>query len=285
MMITKKSKLFCTIYLCLIAVSFIGCSKDDGIKELKLSTTTDTVYTDSIAYTFDIVSGNGNYQVTVNSDGDRSSSTKAIVKNNHVSINLLKPSTQVTVTDAAGQSANLEIVSNNKSLATMETSVGVSYGYYLKSKLNWGNGGYRILSQSNDVASVTIDNEGHYIAKGLRSSGSTTLLISDERGTTNYMTIEVGNGTNISNDALTYSIPKKEAWGIFTFPIKYGVGDWKIVSCSDALRNPFLIVLSKNEYADQDVLQISIPKESEMPLTVQLEDRASNHTTLTINTK
>jgi hypothetical protein len=293
-MLIRKPNLLFTLLLCSVTLSFVSCSKDDEIKELKLSTADAIVHTDSIAYAFDIVSGNGNYQVTVDQNGGKSIMPKAVVVGNHVSIDLIQPSTRLTITDAAGQSTNLTIISDNKSLEEIETTVLVSYGYYLSSNLSWGNGDYYIEGQHDDIASVNIDKKGHFIVKGLRPNGSVSLLISDRRGTTNYMTVHVGNGADITDKALTYSVSKGELkdkltspikWGLkdrLTFPIKYGVGNWKIISCSKTFENPFTLVLPKDKYMEQDLLQVWAPESAEGPFYIQLEDQAKNQVTLTI---
>ena len=281
-MLIRKPNLLFTLLLCSVTLSFVSCSKNDEIKELKLSTADAIVHTDSIAYAFDVVSGNGNYQVTVDQNGGKSIMPKAVVVGNHVSIDLIKPSTRLTITDAAGQSTNLTIISDNKSLEEIETTVLVSYGYYLSSNLSWGNGDYYIQGQRDDIASVNIDKKGHFIVKGLRPNGSVSLLISDRRGTTNYMTVHVGNGADITDKALTYSVSKGELKDRLTFPIKYGVGDWKIISRSKAFDNPFTLVLPKDKHMEQDLLQIWAPESAEGPLYIQLEDQAKNQVTLTI---
>jgi hypothetical protein len=282
-MLSKKSGLILILFLCTVTMFLTSCSKDDAVNELKLSTTDAVVYTDSIAYAFDIVSGNGGYQVTVSNDGVES---KVAVKGNHVNVDLINPSTRVTVTDVAGQSTSFYIYSSNASLAVMETLVGVSYGHYLTSKLNWGNGGYYIRSNGEykDVASVDIDDNGNFIVKGLHP-GSVSLLISDSRGTTNHMTVEVGSGADITDKALTYAVDKKDGLGNYTFPIKYGVGGWKVISCSSALKNPWLVVLPKDGHMADDLLQVSIPKDANGTLNVQLKDDAGNLATLTIEIK
>lgn len=286
MMITGKSNLINAFMLCLAVMFMAGCSKEEGVKELKLSTMESTVQTDSIAYAFDIVSGNGGYQVEVNTDNKEEPVAKATVSGNHVSVDLLKPYTRLTVADAAGQAVQLTIESTNRTLQVESQMVMVSYGSYLRSKLSWGNGGYYVLKHSqDDCAEVTFERDGSFMVKAVHP-GTMHLVVSDSRGTTNELDVSVGPGCDITGSSLTYSLTRQEAsYGPYTFPIKYGVGEWKIVSSPEALHTPFNLVVPKDKVREQDFLQVYIPKDTVGTLPIMLEDKAGNKVTVTIEIK
>jgi hypothetical protein len=267
--------------LCFFTVLWMSaCSNDGDIKELKLSTSEFTVMTDSTEYDFDIVSGNGNYKVNVNNDSDMPLIGEATVTGNHVKVSLVSERTKVTVTDGAGQTMDLLIISQNKSLNPIAQDIAVEYGDYIISQLNWGNGGYYILSQQGDAAQVMVD-KGQVIVKSVHP-GDISFVIADRRGTTNSFHVGVGSGFDIKGKELTVSTSVKA--GYITFPIKYGVGGWQITSCSEVLNKPTTCICPQiANYREQDMLQIWIPKDAKGSLNLQMQDKVKNTVKLTVN--
>lgn len=269
----KKLRIVRLLLLCFTAAFIAACSNNgDGVKDLKLSAANECVYTDSLTYSFDVLSYNGEYKVSMDNG-------KASVKDSHVIVDLLRPTTYLTVTDASGQSVKLTIVSNNSSLVQMTTSVGVAYGNYFRSKLNWGNGGYYITSISGDAASLVLDKDGSYTVIGKRP-GNQLFEISDARGTTNYMEVNIYDGYDITSDTLKVTLSNP---GTYTFPIKYGKNDWSIASCTQALKNAQTLIMDKNEMRENDLLQIHIPSGTKGIVTLTLKDEDNNKVVIDLN--
>lgn len=274
-------KTFKLLYIPVLLLSLLtlnACSKDDSSEsaELRLSVSDKTVYTDGIEYSFDITSGGGDYKVEVCND----KYAKATLTGNHVQVDLTSEDTQVKVTDKYNQEVSLIICSNNESLKTVNNTVRLSYGSSMKLSLGWGAGDYSVLSQSNDtVAKVTFDDNDKMLIQ-LLNPGEVSFLIIDKRGSTNSVSLTIDKGWALNSNQLTVNA---EGGYYYTFPLKYGAGGWKITSCPAALDNAYTVVLPKDEYHEHDMLQIFVPKGSNEPLVLQLEDKTKNTATIAVN--
>lgn len=276
-----------TLSILLISLSFIfiaGCSKGEyeGDQDLKLSTDGQIVYTDAIEYSFDIVSGAGGYQVKVEED-NRPTLGKVTLTGNRVKVDLITDYTRVTVTDKNNQTTSLLIISSNESIEIQNYTVSVSYGSILTRTLNWGAGKYSILGRSGDAATLTIDDKGKFIVNSVHP-GEAYFTIIDQRGTTNGMAVYVGDGWDLTSNELTVDVRSAD---YYTFPIKYGKGEWRITSVSSpVLNHPQTCVMPKDaEYREQELLQVWIPQQTDGSLSIQLKDKANNTATITMNVK
>lgn len=271
------------IALCVsFTLLFAGCNKDESeeIQTLRLSTDDQTVYTDGIAYSFDIVSGGGDYKVEVTKNSPHDLGGKATLTGNRVEVDLVSDGTHVIITDKHGQEANLLIWSRHESLQATNHTIGVSYGSYLESTINWGAGNYSVLKQFGDAATLTFDGN-HLIAQSVHP-GRATFLVRDERGTTNSVAVTVGDGWDLNGEELTVTAL---AGYYYTFPLKYGDGGWKITSRPAALSDVWTVIMPKDQYRAHDMLQIFAPEEHPEPLVLQLKDRANHTATITIVSK
>lgn len=261
---------------------FTGCSKDEPeeIQALRLSTDDQAVYTDAIEYSFDIVSGGGGYQVEVTKNSPFDLGGKATLTGSRVKVDLVSNATHVIVTDKYGQEANLIIWSRHESLQTVNHTISVSYGNYLKTNMNWGAGNYSVLKQFGDAATLTFDGN-HLIAQSLHP-GRTTFLVRDERGTTNSVAVTVGDGWDLNEKELTVTAL---AGYYYTFPLRYGDGGWKITSRPAALSDVWTVIMPKDQYRAHDMLQIFAPEGHPEPLVLQLKDKAGHTATITILSK
>ncbi len=277
------------IILMLLATIFTtSCDKDEveqkQPEELTLSVNEEIIYTDSIKYSFDITSGGGDYQVSVaQTDVNGGFAT---LKGNRVTVDLVSEYTYVDITDKYGQSATVTIKSGNKSLQAPNTTIDMGYGTMHSITLDWGDGNFNILEQNEDgAADITFDGRNATV-KALHP-GKSRFVISDLRGTIGYYSVSVRQGWDLDSEKLNISAKKGT---LYTFSLKYGNGDWEIVSCSDELRNNWLILGSKEhdeafrDY-DYDFLQIFTPEEQTEPqsLFVNLKDSSNNTATITIN--
>lgn len=274
-----------TLYFTLIILSIVfitGCTKKIGTgepPELKLSTSGETVSTDAIEYSFDIVSGAGDYQVKIADDGQPALG-KVTLTGTHVKVDLITQYTQVTVTDKSNQKTDLLIVSSHPSIQLINYSVSVSYGNLHKLIMDWGAGKYSIYRQSGDAAELSIDDNDQFTIKS-RKPGRAYFTIMDRRGTTNGISVTVGEGWDLTGKELSVTV---EAGQYYTFPLKYGEGGWKITHrSSPLLHNHQTFVMPKDpEYREQDVLHVWVPQETNEPLSLQLTDKAGNTATITI---
>jgi|GEM_PF-6877003 len=258
----------------------IGSCSNNDIEELTLSTQKDYVITDSLTYGFNITSGNGDYKVKVENDEKHPFVTKTTVLGNHVNVDLIYDATRLTITDAAGQTAKLTIISQNSSIRSITHNAAVKYGDFVKYNIGWGNGGYYIYKQEGDAAKATIDNDGEIIIKSVHE-GNMHLTIADRRGSTNEIYVSVYGGYDITGSDLTV---KALAGDEVTFPIKYGDGQWTITSCPQAINNPFTCVCPKIENCrDLEMLQVSIPQNTRGTFQMELQDRSSHTIHLTLN--
>lgn len=267
------------------AVLFTACNKNkvEPNYELKLSTTEQTVYTDAIEYSFDIVSGNGDYQVQVEAD-NRPTVGKATVIGNHVKVDLICDLTRVTITDKSNQTASLIINSSNKSIEIQNHTISLPYGNIHRTTVDWGAGEYSILKQSGDAATLTIEGKNKFIVKSTHP-GKAYFTIIDQRGTTNGIMVYVADGWDVTSSALKVDVLGDQ---IYTFPLKYGVGGWKITSQSWELPGDWQTCVLPSDLlqTDHDLLQVRIPdgRRNEI-LSIQLKDKANNNTTITMNVR
>lgn len=267
-----------TAVLLFASTLLTACSTNDETQDLKLSVNDEIVYTDATDYSFDIISGTGKYQVAVDPSAPNQPLAKVILKGNHVQVELLSYAAGVTVKDQNGQSIHLSIYSSNSSLQMITYLVGVHYGEIMKTPVNFGAGGYSIVSQSGDAAQVTnINEKGIFTIKSVHP-GEIHLLITDKRGTTRGMTIDVGEGYDLTSDELTITA-KGDLY--ITFPLKYGDGKWKIIS--SPIESPSLVIMEQGELFEQDMLQVPILKDSKTPMVFKLKDKSNHIATITIN--
>ncbi len=274
------------ILIFLATIFTTSCDKDEIDQnlpeELTLSVNEEIIYTDSIKYSFDITSGGGDYQISVvQTDVNGGYAT---LKGNRVTVDLVSEYTYVDVTDKYGQNATVTIKSGNKSLQAPNTIIDMGYGTMHSITLDWGDGNFSILEQNEDgAADITFDGRNATV-KALHP-GKSRFVISDLRGTIGYYSVSVRQGWDLDSEKLTISAQKGT---LYTFSLKYGDGNWEIASCSDELRNNWLLLGTKEHDEafrnyDYDFLQIFTPEEQTEPLFVSLMDKSNNTATITIN--
>lgn len=276
----RLNTMLCTLCTAMTMVLIASCSSNNNIEELTLSTQNNCVMTDSIAYSFNITSGNGDYKVKVENDGQHPFTAKATVTGNHINVDLISDVTRLTITDAAGQTRELTILSQNRSIRNITHNAAVKYGDFVKYNVGWGNGDYYIYKQDGDAAKATIDNQGEIIIKSVHE-GNAHLIIADRRGTTNDVYVKVDGGYDITSSELTVNAVAGDE---VTFPIKYGDGQWMITSCPQAINSPCTCVYPKIENCrDLEMLQVSIPQNTKGTYQMELQDKSSHTVHLTLN--
>lgn len=271
----QKWLFFITVLL--LAACTKKLSTPDEPQKLKLSVTDETVYTDGMTYSFDIVSGNGNYRVAVTPLNPYATIPQATLSGEHVKVNLLNERTTVTVTDKDQQIVSFSIISSDKALVVPFCDYSMPYGAISKAKVfTYGGGKYKILQQNGDAAQVSIDEEDLFSIRSVKP-GKTSLLIGDKYGITAEMLVRVQDGWDLTSGELSVTAKGGQ---LITFPLKYGEGGWKILSpVSD---DPFTFVMPKGELYEQDLLQVRLPEESKEPVVYTLEDKSGKRAVITI---
>lgn len=279
----KMRKLIRTVaFILLIAIEFVSCDKsNDTFSELRLSVDAYEVYTDGIEYSFDIISGAGGYEAEIVLVNEYDEYATVTVSDNKVNVQLVGAGTQIKITDKSGQEKQLIIWSTNEALQITNHSIGVGYGLVYESKLNFGSGeGYSILKCFNDrVVDFELKENGEFVLK-TRAPGQAGYVIRDSRGTTNYMKIGVYDGRDLDWNEVEVNI---KVGSQFTFPIKWGEGDVRVLDCSPELKNYWLLIKEKDEIQEYDVLQVCANEGSTGKLFMELIDSLGNIARITLN--
>lgn len=268
--------------VCLLAgaMGFVSCSEEDEPKmpvELTLSIDEKSVTTDQLTYEFDVISGNGDYQVEVaNSTGY--SQGKATVNDNHITVELVDRDTYLTITDKEGKQKNLTILTTHPSLECNWYQVLAMYGCTYNMDCEYGTGEYSITKYgSTHAVSLTLDEKHKIGIKTLRPNASEKWILNDSRGSVLYLDVTVSNGRDItSSEPVEFKAKKTD---LIHFPLKFGEGHWSFVS--QAEKNPFILIMKKTEGMDADVLQVKVWEKDE-PMPFVLEDTAGNRANITI---
>lgn len=225
-------------------MGFVSCSEEDEPKmpvELTLSTNEKSVTTDQLTYEFDVISGNGDYQVEVaNSTGY--SQGKATVNGNHITVELVDRDTYLTITDKEGKQKDLTILTTHPSLECNWYQVLAMYGCTYNLDCEYGTGEYSITEYgSKHAVSLTLDEKHKIGIKTLLPNTSEKWILNDSRGSVLYLDVAVSNGRDItSSEPVEFKAKKAEQ---IHFPLKFGEGHWSFVS--QAEKNPFILIMKK----------------------------------------
>lgn len=271
------------IFILLTASALASCDKsNDPISELKFSVNEREVYTDGVEYSFDILSGGGIYKAEVCLDNEFDKYAAATVSGNKVNVKLVSNVVRVQVTDQYEQQKDLIIWTSNSSLQTINYQIAIGYGFQNKGTFNFGSGtGYSILRSSNPkYAELILKENGEYVANSLAPGSTTSFAIRDSRGTVNGAQVYVLDGWNLESDNMTVNV---RAGYQYTFIIKWGEGHVKVSDCSPELKNPWLLIKDKNEFQENQVLQVCVNQDSVGKFFVELTDSANNKAIITLN--
>lgn len=273
---------FKIIAIMLFTMSFFSsCEKSNTpISDLKFSVNEHEVFTNDLEYSFDILSGGGNYKAEVLHDNEFDKYAIATVAGNKVNVKLVSRVVRVKVTDQYGQQKDLTIISSNNSLQSIAYDIAMGYGFQHKSKFEFGSGsGYSILKTINPgYAELMINDNGEYVANSL-APGITTFVIKDSRGTINYARIGVWGGWNLNDNSMKVNVT---AGYQYTFVLKWGEGILKISDCSSELKNPWLLIKDKNQFQNNQVLQVCVNQGSVGEFYVELVDASNNKAKITL---
>lgn len=258
---------FIIISTILINSLFISCNNDEGIRKLKLSVTEETVYTDTLTYSFDIISGNGNYHVESKQKGENTENLVTI-NDKHVTIELISSSAYVTVTDEENYSKSFVIKSSHPYIQDGGYKVWVHYGIISEIDCVYGSGGYNIVNSSNNGCVQLILDKSNKIKIKPIKPGNEWFVLKDYRGFTFDMRIGVIQGCDIISEYTEYTATKGNT---ITLPVKYGAGKWTFIKKEESEESyPFTLIIPAGERNEVDVVQIKVwDKDTPMYYTIQ----------------
>lgn len=279
-----KMKLQFIAFMLLMMPILMSCNKDklnDSIPELRFSVNEREVYTDGIEYSFDILSGGGGYKAEICLDNEYDEYASATISGNKVNVKLVSNGVRIQVTDQYGQQKDLVIWTSNSSLQIVNHQIAVGYGFQHKGKFNFGSGtGYSMLKTINPgYAELIMKENGEYIANTL-AVGNTAFIVRDSRGTTNSVKVGVWDGWDLESKNMTVNV--KTGYQ-YTFIIKWGEGNVTVSDSSPELKNLWLLIKDKNEFQDNQVLQVCVNQGSVGEFFVELTDTAKNKVVITLN--
>lgn len=279
-----KTKFQFIAFMLLVMPILMSCDKgklNDSIPELRFSVNEREVYTDGIEYSFDILSGGGGYKAEICLTNEYDEYASATISGNKVNVKLVSSGVRIQVTDQYGQQKDLVIWTSNSSLQIVNYHIAVGYGFQHKGKFNFGSGtGYSILKTINPgSAELIIKENGEYIANTL-AVGNTAFIVRDSRGTTNSVKVGIWDGWDLESENMTVNV---KAGYQCTFIIKWGEGNVTVSDSSPELKNPFLLIKDKNEFQDNQVLQVCVNQGSVGEFFVELTDTAKNKAIITLN--
>lgn len=204
---------------------------EDGIKELKLSVVEGKngfVETNEVDYEFEIIDGNGTYNIDVSkTDGDEDA--KVTLNGNRVKVNLLAAAgAELTITDKEAQKATLKIKSTSRLLEVPSFSLILSTDQsYIISNFSFGAGApYTLITEKGEASTAKFVEEGIKVTNN--RLGNTYFKIKDKRGTTANLKV-----SNILNTDLTSNYLELEGYNTMSITVNFPKNqDWFIVDNS-----------------------------------------------------
>ncbi len=274
----------------LLALTFLfgACNKDNSIdpeididdtgQVLKLSVA-GHVTTDKYDFEFDILSGNGEYEITISDE----SAAKATIEGNKVTVHLLRRDVSLTVSDKSDQSVSLIIMSSAKELIPNSYTLLLPKDKSHTMDIGFGVGGYEIetIKGSSATAIVTADDDIQVTANTI---GNIYFMITDKRGSTAPLTVLVPSYYDLGYENLKITTSNDERVNII---IKRSEGDWSFVNKPSS---PLIIdatILSKANFEmKNDVLQFDTHKDDmKGSTTIYLKDSLGNRASVTVEVK
>lgn len=268
-----------TVLLFFALLAITACSKDDLQLRLSISAEETQVTTEGTEYTFEILSGAGDYVIKV-SNAENYKIEPVSISGNQVTVQLIKDYTGVTVTDKAGQEQVFTIHSSDESLQAHNCSISIPYGGYMRQGFTWGSRTGYDLSKNTDesegLAMWSYLNESEFIVTGLRP-GSVFYTATDNRGTRNAVNVYVRKGCNMQYDSLDITLGDDISTQIqFSVMLMWGEGDIKITDRSEAFDNCFTMISSADKYQKYPLLLLQANEGAEGDCFIELVDEKGN---------
>lgn len=142
--------------------------------------------TDKFDLEFDILSGNGEYEITISDEG----AATATIEGNKVTIDLLKRDVSLAVSDKSNQSVSLILMSSAKELIPNSYTLLLPKDKTHTLDIGFGVGEYEIETIKGSSASTIVTEDG-YIKVTANTVGNSYFMITDKRGSTAPLTVLV----------------------------------------------------------------------------------------------
>ena len=274
--------------ICLVT----ACSKDNSIDSeidipdiddmgqvLKLSVA-GLVTTDKFDFELDILSGNGEYEITTSDEG----AAKVSIEGNKVTVHLLTRDVYLTVSDKSDQSVWLNILSSAKELIPNSYTLLLPKDKTHTMDIGFGVGGYEIetIKGSSATSFVTEDDN---IKVTANTVGNSYFMLTDKRGSTAPLAILVPSYYDLLvNENLKITASNDERVNI---TLKRSEGDWSFVNKPSS---PLIIdatLLSRANFEiTNDILQFDTNKDNmKGSITIYLQDSLGNRASVTVEVK
>ena len=225
----------------LLIAGLCGCEKigNENNTSLRLGIPEDptnhigdyTIHTDALSVSFDILSGAGGYNATVNAWEflpERGLSLPcgiAGIEGKTVTVELLESTAEVIVSDASGAEMYVYNHSDNSALQYFTWDKSIPYGSRSKNMIDFGAGApYKIVEYSDRNAQDAFL-DGSVLQTGVLVPGKHWFMIQDCRGTCRKFDVNVRKGYDIEGESLTVQAKAGER---LSFPFLFGKR-WKVV--------------------------------------------------------
>lgn len=246
-------------------------------RELKLSVK-GSIYTDGVDFEFEILDGNGGYTA----EGYDPDEAKVTIEGRKVKVNLLSDDVKITITDAQQQSASIVVNSSAKELWPIDYTLFIPNGdVYTMDYISFGVGGYSVEKVAGNSATVIIDDSDNVHVTTLKQGNSYFKLI-DKRGTTAPLCVMVGTTYDMLTSTIEVVAVNDQT---FSITLKYGNGDWQLVT-----KEPYAPIIDKiylmhkaTTDKQYDVIQVDTAKgNTKGRATIELRDRDGHLALITV---
>lgn len=279
------------ILLLAITFLFTACSKDNIIdpdidipdiddtgQVLKLSVN-GYVTTDKLDFEFDIVNGNGEYEITTSDEG----AAKVTIDGNKVTVHLLTREVSLTVSDKSDQSVSFTLVSTAKELTPSSYSLLLPENETYVMDIEFGIGSYEIETLKGVSAKAVVTKEDD-IRVSANTVGNTYFRITDKRGSTAPLNVIVPSYYDLGNENLKITAINDQRVSI---ALKKNGGNWSFVNVpsSPLIINPGIILKGDIEKTT-DYLQFDTQNDDmKGSTTINLQDTMGNRASVTVEVK
>ncbi len=276
------------LLLLMIGCIFTACSTDDivdseidsedDVKELRISAP-NFVTTDKLDYDFEIVDGNGDYEISAKEED----AIKVTIVGNKVTVHLLNRHSYVTVSDKSDQSVSFTIESTAKELVPTANTLLLPKDSTYTMNIEFGVGGYQIETLQGTSAGAVVTQDD-FIKVTANKIGNTYIKIKDRRGSTSPLTVIVPSFYDLKDENLKITTINDQRVSI---TIKTSKADWTFehMPTSSLLKDAGLI--SKGSYeGEYDILQFDTNKDDlKGSTTIYLKDSLGNRVFVTVEIK
>lgn len=251
---------------------------EDDVKELRISAP-NYVTTDKLDYDFEIIDGNGDYEISAEVED----AIKVTMEGNKVTVHLLTRHSYVTVSDKSDQSVSFTIASTAKELVPTANTLLLPKDSTYTMNIEFGVGGYQIETLEGTSAQAVVTKDD-FIKVTANKIGNTYFKIKDRRGAASPLNVTVPSFYDLKNENLQITAINDQRVSI---TLKTSKADWTFEQkpTSSLLKDATLI--SKGSYeGEYDILQFDTNKDDLKGSTsIYLKDSLGNRASVTVEIK